>query len=87
MNEDKRLLTPGWGGTITLEEARFIKKRLEADKRLRKRWGFKGDGRVSLLRIAEIAMDGTKEDRAEARRLMDLQIQKERRAKHDARNK
>jgi len=36
-----KLLEPGWGGLLTLEEAIYIQVQLAQDARLRKRWGIR----------------------------------------------
>jgi len=58
------LLQPGWGGLLTLEEARYVRDCLERDARLRRRWGIRRH-QVPLSLIAEKAYP---EDPAAARR-------------------
>lgn len=53
---DKRLLEVGWAGELTLEEARFIQSKLLPNSTLRRQWGFRGKGKVPLVRIAERAL-------------------------------
>ncbi len=47
-----KLLEPGWAGPVTLEEAEYIRSRLEADARLRRRWHIR-QRRVPLSIVAE----------------------------------
>jgi len=55
MNLKKKLLQPGWAGLLTLEEAEYIRAKLEANLTLRRQWGIRGKGRIPLTRIAEKA--------------------------------
>ena len=71
----RNLLTPGWGGLLTLREALYIQGHLERDPNLRKRWGIPGRGRVPLIAIAERAFP---EDPEEARRNMRNQMERQR---------
>ena len=73
MNLKKKLLQPGWAGLLTLEEAEYIRAKLEANLTLRRQWGIRGKGRIPLTRIAEKAYP---EDPQAARQ----HIQKERAA-------
>ena len=64
---DTRLLTPGWAGELTVEEAEFIARRLVEDASLRRLWGFKRRKRYPLTLIAERAFP---EQPEKAKRLM-----------------
>ena len=53
--EDKRLLELGWGGELTFDEAQYIQSEIQKNRSLRRKWGFRGKGRVPLVKIAEKA--------------------------------
>ena len=56
---DSKLLEPGWGGDIKVEELRFIKEQLKQSRPLKRRWGFRPSAkRLSSMRIRRIAMYG-----------------------------
>ena len=59
----RKLLEPGWAGLFTLAEAQYIKRVLERDGMLRRRWGIRRK-KVPLSLIAEKAYP---EDPAAAR--------------------
>ena len=48
----KKLLQRSWAGELTLEEAQYIKRTLEANPKLRRKWGIRGKGRIPLTLIA-----------------------------------
>ena len=50
----KKLLLPGWAGLVSLEEAEYIRSRLEADAKLRRRWHIRRR-KVPLSLVAERA--------------------------------
>jgi len=55
----RKLLIPGWGGVLTLTEVKYIKERLQKDRKLRTKWGFKrGTGKLSEGKIRQVGMDG-----------------------------
>ena len=51
---EPKLLVPGWAGLLSLEEAEYIRKRLQENAGLRRRWGIRRKV-VPLLLIAEKA--------------------------------
>jgi len=64
MEADERLLEPGWGGLISLNEALFIQAQLRANPTLRRIWRIRGKS-CPLAKIAERAFP---ENSARARR-------------------
>lgn len=50
----RKLLQPGWAGLLSLEEAEYIRSRLEADVKLRRRWHIRRR-KVPLSLVAEKA--------------------------------
>lgn len=74
----RRLLFRGWAGRLTLEEAEYIRDRLEADGKLKRRWLVRRR-QVPLLMVAEKAFP---EDREAARRHLAAEMAKARRRKH-----
>lgn len=54
MKADERLLEPGWGGLLTLDEALFIQHELRVSPPLRRTWHIRGKG-CPLSKIAERA--------------------------------
>jgi len=75
-----KLLEPGRGGLLTLEEAEYIRGRLEADVRLRRRWRIRRR-RVPLSLVAERAYP---EDPEAARRHIKAQQARARRRRLSA---
>ena len=75
----KKLLEPGWAGELTLEEAEFIKRKLEANSKLRRKWKIPGRGGIPLTAIAERAYP---EDPAYARRHIQNEMKRTSRRKH-----
>lgn len=59
-----KLLEPGWGGLLTLEEAIYIQVQLVKDARFRKRWGI----RYIVAPLSIIAQKAFPENPAAARR-------------------
>ena len=51
LNEDKRLLEPGWARPLTYEEAKYIQQSLWNDRTLRRQWKIRGK-RPALTTIA-----------------------------------
>jgi hypothetical protein len=77
----KKLVEPGWAGLLTLEEAEYIRQRLEKDAKLRRAWGIRGKGRIPLLAIAVRAFP---EDPAAARLEMKSEMAQARRRERPA---
>ncbi len=59
--DKRKLLIPGYGGSLTKEELAYIKASLLASKPLRRIWHMtlrKRGSRITEARIRKIAMDG-----------------------------
>lgn len=80
----ERLLEPGWAGVLTLEEAEYIREKLEANPKLRKKWKIRGKGRIPLTVIAERAYP---EDPAQARQHIKKEMSRAARRKHTGKAK
>lgn len=65
---DERVLEPGWGGIITLDEAEFIQSRIKADPVIRRRWGYGYQRKTYPLR--DIAAKAFPQNPQEGRRQM-----------------
>ena len=77
----RKLLEPGWAGLLTLEEAEYVRHRLEQVPKLRRAWGIRGKGRIPLLAIAVRAFP---EDLAAARAEMKSAMAQARRQERPA---
>ncbi|NVM22356.1 MAG: hypothetical protein HWN68_11320 [Desulfobacterales bacterium] len=76
---DRKLLQPGWAGLLTLEEAEYIRARLEVNQTLRRKWSIKGKGKIPLTSIAAKAYP---EDPQAARQHIQKEQRKARRRIH-----
>ena len=56
-----RLLDPGYSGELGEDELKVIKKELVNRSRLRKRWGFGEEERITNKKIQDKAMNGVED--------------------------
>ena len=58
---DIRLLTPGYGGELDLEELEALQQELLRRPGLRERWGFGPNERITKKKIQKISLEGIAE--------------------------
>lgn len=64
MDNDERLLTPGFAGYLYPQELTFIKSELRRSSRLRRQWGFRPSAKqLNDDYIRYVAMYGVPKDR------------------------
>lgn len=73
-DDPHRLLQPGFAGILSLEDATYIKQKLDASESLKRKWNIRGA--LNLIKIAAAAYP---EDSKFAKRHMRQEIMKERR--------
>jgi hypothetical protein len=57
-----KILNPGYLGEMTLEEVQVLKIELQNRSKLRKRWGFTEDERITNKKIQEKALEESASD-------------------------